>query len=139
MASLRNLVEGAIKALLDDADLDATVYLGQSGATKETPAVIVRLVSAEEEPLQSGNYNGTVEVSVRSKAVSDPTDHDALCDAVRDVIWTDDLPGELMAQESGLHVFGHNTPHASECDVEEDCWVEKHTVELYCCAHEFPG
>lgn len=140
MATIRNLIESAFKDWLDGQSLSATVYKGVSNGTKELPAVICRLADATEEPLQSGNYNCTVEIHIKSNAADDAGEHETLCAAVRDLVWADDLETQLQdASANALTVFGAAAPHRIEYEQDEDAWVEKHIVDLYCAAREFPA
>jgi hypothetical protein len=138
MASIRHLIEHAFKDWLDGQSLSATVFTGVSASTKSLPAVIVRLADATEEPIYSGNYNCTVEIRIESAAASGETAHESLCSTVRNLIWADDLKANLETA-GALTVFGAASPHKVEYDTEEDAWIERHTVDLYCAARVFPA
>jgi hypothetical protein len=138
MASLRELVESAFVELLASIDEDCTIYGGVSVETKAAPAVVVRLASATEEPVHSGNYVCSIEVHIKSIA-TDAAAHNALCSAVRGAIWNDELATGLQTAEPGLRVFGASAPHSIDYDTDDDCWVESQTVELYCAGHTFPA
>lgn len=137
MATLRSLVESAFVDYLDAQSLTATVYSGVGAEDKAAPAVIVRLTQATEDPYKSGNYRATVEIMVKSVAADDDGAHEALCLAVKNAIWRDDIEAQLEAANPDLRVFGGSAPHQIAYDTDGDCWVETQTVEVYCCANQF--
>lgn len=136
MASLRTEVESAFVTYLESLNLSATIYSGVSADTKDAPAVIVRLATAQEAPYKSGNYNCSVEVTVKSIA-SDEAAHEALCLAVGDAIWRDDIESQLQTANPGLRVFGASSQLQIAYDTDGDCWVETRTIEINCCAYQF--
>jgi hypothetical protein len=137
MATLRSLVESAFVDYLNDQSLAATVHAGIGATDKAAPAVIVRLTQAVEEPFKSGNYKATVEITCKSVAADDAGEHEALCLAVKEAVWRDDIETQLQTAQPGLRVFGGSAPHQIAYDTDGDCWTETQTVEIYCCAYQF--
>jgi phage-related tail fiber protein len=132
MALLRNLVESAFVSLLNREQVQATVYAGISGTDKLCPLVKCQAKSAEEEPPFSGNYRVSVELVINVAATADATSFNALCEKVRDVIWTDELSFNLNQCATGLTVQAASAAHKVTWDTDEDVWQETHTVEIYC-------
>jgi hypothetical protein len=142
--TLRGRVETALAGVISAASVGTTnIYKGFQSGDKGEPAVICAVKSAEEEPLRSGNYQVTAEVSVKGNAATDAsgtnplTAYETLAANVRNALWIDDLKTQLQNNATGLTVFGVSAPHKIDFDTEEDCWVERHTVEIYCCAYTF--
>jgi len=137
MASLRSLIESALSTYLEGSGATATFHQGIAAAAKDGPAVISRAVSAEEDPLTSGNYRVTCSISVRANAPDGTAAFDELAEAIRDRLWVDDLAAQLASSVTGLTVWGVAAPHRVEWDTDEDALIENHTVEVYAAATDF--
>lgn len=137
MASLRQLVESAFKKYLDASSIGATVYEGFDDENKALPCVVVRAVSAEEEPMQSGNYN--VQVAITIKALAGDSNFNSICEAVRDYTWieSEDLGTQLAQHESDLTCWGASAAHRQEWDITSDAWTETQTITVYCAPRSF--
>lgn len=131
MASLRQKVEAAFKAVLENAGAQP-VYTGFAATDKEGSCVICKAKSAAEEPLQSGNYNVTVQIFVKGPPDEDGA-FDDLATLVRDALWTDGLPAALQtAAAGGLTVYGVASNHELEWTEEGDTWIETQTIIIHC-------
>lgn len=130
MASLRNLTENALVDWLNSQTIGATAVASVVATDKTPPIVICRVVSCEEEPFQSGNYRVACSVVVKDTASTTST-FDDICEAVRGALWRDDIHDQLNTISTGLTVIAASSPHKMEYDVDEDCWVETQSLELY--------
>lgn len=130
MASLRQKVESAFKALLENAGA-TPVYEGFAATDKAGTCVICKAQRAAEEPFASGNYNVTVLISVKGPPDSDGT-FDDLASLVRDTLWTDGLHTDLQAAATDLTVYGTASAHELEWTEEEDVWIESQTIIIHC-------
>lgn len=137
MASLRSLVESAWSAYLSAGGISANVYTGFDSNDKTSPAVICKAVSAEEDPIGSGNFKVQCEISTRAAFDCGLTAFDSLCDAVNSLVTVNDLHAQLSGSVSGFTCWGTAAEGRKEWDTEEDCWVEKLTAVIYCAATDF--
>ena len=141
---LRNPLETAFSGVISAASVGTSnIYKGFSSGDKALPCVICSAKSVEEEPLFSGNYRAVVEISVKgigaldADAVDPLTAFDTLCSLVYDAIRIDDLATQLMANSVGLTVWSASAGTKVSWDTDEDCFVERYEVEIYCCPRDF--
>ena len=132
MQDITNALESAVKTTIDAAGFSITVLAGQSGETKELPAVRVYAADGREEPSGSGNFHLTLEVEVRSNAADTAlADHRTMCRNVFGVMMQDDLAATLSAAESDFLAFGFHDRQASE-NREDDSWISTLKMDVYC-------
>ena len=134
MANLRNLVESAWAGYLSASGITANIYKGFASGDKASPAVICKAVSAEETHANSGNWDVQVKISSRASFDYGLTDFDMLCNGVAALVYATDLNTQLIANQSGLMVWGTAADGRMEWDVDEDCWIENLTVSMVCWA-----
>jgi hypothetical protein len=135
MASLRSKIETALVSAL--SGLGADVYAGIAIDDKVLPRIVISARSAEEDMPNSGNYRVTFEIEVRDNAGPDST-FDAICEAVRAVVKTDEFASGLTSTAAGLHVWGISAPERVEWGTSGDAWTETRTIEIICCPSSFP-
>ncbi len=136
MLALRKLIESAFKTYLDSQSLGATVYPGFSPEDKFTPCVICYCRDAEEDPIGSGNYRVNVAIEIKD-AASAASLFDDICAATKAAIWTTDIAASLMGSPTSFQVWGVAAESKIEWETADDLWIERHTMQLYCCERAF--
>ena len=136
MASLKSLLESSLQSYLVGA-VGGNVYKGHDDSDKAAPCVICAVESMEEEPLQSGNYQATCRITVKSAAKEGEDQLNNLDEDVRNALWTDTIHTDL--QTTDLTVFGVAAAHRIDYGIEADMLTASHVLVVYCCNYEFPA
>ena len=144
-------VEEAIKAWLGTRSIGTdNIYTGKRSLDKEAPCVIIYAEKATEYPRNSGHYNVTVHIFVKSdmagpgnetEATAQEDAHDALVakafDSMKvyDTVTANYLATQISAQVSDFTVYnvGETGSEDVEAGVDEDVWQDKMSLTLYCC------
>lgn len=126
---------------IEGFDPAENIYRGRSAQDKTGPCVIAWCESAKEDPDVRGNYWARFHVIVKfPTGDEDETEEDfkTLVGIALDAIATPDFCAQLSAlsdQVDGLHCFGTRAAADDNGASEEDpdTWMEKRTIEIYCC------
>ena len=130
--SLRSLVEEAFVDYLTAQAVATNVYAGVAAGDKAAPCVICEAVSAEEDPIDSGNFRVVVRITTKALAEDGADAYNLTTDNVARAIYIATLPTQLNAVAVGLTVIGASTGGSYTWGVDEDCWAEAFQVEIYC-------
>ncbi len=143
--------EKAIKAWLATRSIGTTnIYTGKRSLDKAAPSVIVYAEKATEYPRNSGHYNVTVHIFVKSDMAGPENDtqattqedaHDTLVaktfDSMKvyDTVTANYLADQISALVSDFTVYnvGETGGEDVEAGADEDVWQDKMTLTLYCC------
>ena len=130
--SLRSLVEEAFADYLIAQAVTTNVYAGVAPGDKAAPCVVCEAVSAEEDPIDTGNFRVLVRITCKGLAADGASAFNQMTDNVNRAIYVSTLPTLLQAQATGLVVIGISTGGALRWEVDQDCWTESFELEAYC-------
>ncbi len=133
MASLRSLVESALKARFERL-ISGDAFRGLTADTKVLPCIIcaaTKAVQTHKAATGGGPANYLVQVEIITKdRISDDSQFDDIADAVHYITAADGFAVGLSG--SGLVIFGETEPAQIEWLVDGEAWVQTITLTMEC-------
>lgn len=122
----RNYLKPRVPAVRDN------VFAGISNGDKAAPCIICEAISAEEDPIDSGNFRVSCRITCQGMAADGVDSFNETTDGVARSVYVSGLPSLLQGATTGLVVIGVSTGGSFKSQIDLDCWSEALELEVYC-------